>query len=74
MSNEIVPEVSVETPSVAETITPEVSTTPITQEQPEAPLTKEEEVELSEEEVDAAIEAILKDMPTTVVTEPTFFP
>lgn len=73
MSNEIAPEVSVEIPSVEEIITPEVSTTPNTQEEA-VTAEKQDDTELSEEELDAAIEAILKDMPSTIVTEPTFFP
>lgn len=71
MSNEIVPEVAVvDTPSVEETITPEVVIDPNTQPNTTEPA----DAELSEEELDAAIEAILNDMPSTVVTEPTFFP
>lgn len=71
MSNEIAPEVAVvDTPSVEETITPEVATDPNTQPNTAEPA----DAELSEEELDAAIEAILNDMPSTVVTEPTFFP
>ena len=67
----------VETPIIPDPITPDVVTAPEipakTPTTPETPVSAEE-ASLSDEEVDAAIEAILKDMPSTVVTEPTFFP
>lgn len=75
MSTEpIVPEVAVvDTPVPTDPITPDVVTEPVLP--AETPATvPAEEILLSDEELDAAIEAILKDMPSTVVTEPTFFP
>jgi hypothetical protein len=70
MSNEIVPEVAVvDTPSVEEIVTPSETIETL----PQPNTTVEPEAELSEEELDAAIEAILNDMPSSVVTEPTFF-
>lgn len=72
MSNEIVPEVAeapvIDTPSVEEIVTPEETIETL----PQPNVT--EEITLSDEEIDAAIEAILNDMPKSVVTEPTFFP
>lgn len=78
MSNEpIVSEVvPVDTPVISDSPTPDVI------KEPESPVEKTdthetptpaEEILLSDEEVDEAIEAILKDMPLTVATEPTAF-
>lgn len=73
-----VPEVvAVDTPSIPDSPTPDVVPEPEWQpntiETPETQVPAEETL-LSDEELDEAIEAILKDMPSTVVTEPTFFP
>lgn len=78
MSNEpIVSEVvPVDTPVISDSPTPDVIKEPESPvektDTPETP-TPAEEILLSDEEVDEAIEAILKDMPLTVATEPTAF-